>query len=126
MGELTSCGQQLSCPPVVYVETFEKVAELLRARNMRAGRPPATDAKALLRRLAACGRCGSRMWIVRGGSRGHWHLYYACAMARLVPLDSKCRKRHRVDAMDENIKKLVARNLLNACKWKAPKRQSRL
>ncbi len=120
IGELTSFGEKISCPPVVDVETFDKVAELLRARNMRAGRPPATDAKALLRRLAVCGRCGSRMWIVRGGSRGHWHLYYACAMARLVPLDSKCRKRHRVDAMDENIKKLVARTLLNSCKWKAP------
>jgi site-specific DNA recombinase len=120
VGELTSFGQQLSCPPVVDVETFEKVAERLRARNMRAGRPPATDARALLRRLAVCGRCGSRMWIVRGGSRGHWHLYYACAMARLVPLGSKCRTRHRVDAMDEKMKKFVARNLLDTRKWKAP------
>jgi hypothetical protein len=107
VGELTSCGQKIACPPIVGIETFDKVQALLRIRNMRAGRPPATDGKALLRRLAHCGRCGSRMWIVRGGSRGHWHLYYACATAGLVSLDSPCRKRHRVDAVDERAKQLV-------------------
>jgi hypothetical protein len=40
-------------------------------------------------------------------------------MARLVPLGSKCRKRHRVDAMDEKIKEFVTRNLLDTRKWKA-------
>jgi Recombinase/Recombinase zinc beta ribbon domain len=113
VGELTSCGQKIACPPVVDLDVFEKVQGLLRLRNMRAGRPPTPDARALLRGLAYCPHCGSRMWIVRGGSRGHWHLYYACAMARLVPLDSKCRKRHRVDAVDERAKALVREYVLD-------------
>lgn len=106
VGEVTSCGQKIACPPIVDAPTFEKVQARLKVKNWRAGHPPATDLYAMLRGLMSCGECGSRVWVVRGGCKGRYVTYYRCGTYQSTK-QAACRKCHAVERIDHEAQALL-------------------
>jgi DNA invertase Pin-like site-specific DNA recombinase len=97
IGELTTNGVALTCPPVVDLEAWKRAQ--LAIKNSRAGRPATGLLPALLRGRAVCGLCGSTMWVKQGGRRALRYLYYVCRSYQTARNEG-CQKWHRVEEVD--------------------------
>ena len=92
-------------PPIVDVETFNKVQELL-AFNQKAAAHKKAKADYLLFSKLFCGRCGDMMTGLCGtGKSGAKHYYYACKSQR----KHQCKKRA---VRQEWIESLVLRHII--------------
>ncbi len=79
VGQMTSYGHPIACPPVVDEVTQRRALAALARGRTRSG-PPAKH-RALLRKIATCALCGSTMHVVATGRL----LYYRCAKAKGRP-----------------------------------------
>jgi site-specific DNA recombinase len=96
-GRWRSHGSEWRIPPVVDEATQAAALARLRANDLASGRhdPKPT----LLRKLLVCGVCGGSL---HTDSRTDGGLYYVC---RVRP---ECRRRHRVELVDEAVRAAVA------------------
>lgn len=101
LGRYTTHGHTFSIPPLVDEETFQAAAVKLKANRWQ-GSGPTPKHEALLRKLLVCGVCGCTMYVDKGGSGKHQHLYYLCSGG-----DSECRVYHRADKVDAEVRRRV-------------------
>ncbi len=100
VGEYVSQGVTIRVAPLVDEETFRAAGERLRVNDSNSG--PIAKHPALLRKLLACGVCGSPMYTIKGGRTRSPAVYYLCS-AR----DPACRAYHRVARVDEAVREVV-------------------
>ena len=121
IGETTSMGLAMKCPPIVDRATFDRANAALKEES-RSGRPPTAPVVALLRRIAVCSVCGSAIWVrpstLRStgypvgrpgpGPRARAHepsnrtaYYYVCRYFRTARTP-ECHAHHAVPRVDEN------------------------
>jgi DNA invertase Pin-like site-specific DNA recombinase len=100
LGRITSYGHPIACPPVVDDVTQRRAIAAMRRGRTKSG-PPGKH-RALLRRIAVCGVCGSTMHVVVSGTKSTG-LYYRCANAkgrRGAPPTCSARRHHQVAEID--------------------------
>jgi DNA invertase Pin-like site-specific DNA recombinase len=88
-------------PAIIDPEVFERVQQLLKARNPKVTPPRVTTGPILLTGLATCAECTGGMTLRTGTSRsGRVHRYYACSTSARVG-KSACKGRSiRMDKLD--------------------------
>lgn len=86
-------------PPIVDVETFQKVQELLRY-NQKAAAHKNSKADYLLTEKLFCGKCGAMMVGMSGTSHtGTSHHYYCCSRQRKKKCDKKSVRRTWIEQL---------------------------
>ncbi len=105
IGELSSEKIVFKCPEVVTRDVWKRAIEAVQS-GRRTGRPPSAEAnQALIRGLAVCGICGSRVWVrPSGGERGG--RYYVCRYARTAR-NEECRRCYSVSKVDADAREVV-------------------
>ena len=109
-------------PAIIETQIFERVQELLKARNPKITPPRTTTGPILFTGLAKCSSCSGGMSLRTGTSRsGRVHRYYSCSSnARMGK--SACKGRSiRMDKLDS----LVTDHLSNDC-WNLRRLQQML
>ena len=99
-GHYETHGLSFPIPHVVTRETFDAAARQLAKNNSDQGGRP-TRHPALLRRLVACGECGSPLYTSKGGKKPWPARYYYC------PTGDHAPAYHRLENLDASVSATV-------------------
>lgn len=92
---------ELSVPPIISEEAFNRVQALLRARAPRVMAPRNVNGPTMLASVARCAGCGSAMILNTG--KGGTYRYYSCSKAMKQGKTACQGRRIRMDRLDEMV-----------------------
>lgn len=103
LGEWQSLGVPIPVPPITTPQIFAEAQKRLAANRWEKCGPKVTN-EVLLRKLLACGSCGSTMYVQRGGKKNGRHSYYQCSSARGRETKTEtCARLHRCERVDNAV-----------------------